>query len=228
MELPLQEHIGELRKRLIVVLVFLFLCFIAGFGFSDFFIKRIMNDLIFLENVKVVGLSPVEYILTQIKVGLLAAFIISLPVLIYQILVFIRPGLNKKEKEGIKMVLPSFILLFMIGIVFAYFIFLPIAIYFLGNLSLGIVENMWSIGKFIDFVLMSCLVFGLVFQMPLLLIILNKLGVVNVWVLKKYRAHVYVIIFLAAALITPPDIVTQLIIGLPLVLLYEVSLWFVR
>jgi len=228
MELPLHEHIGELRKRVLVVLVFLLVFFVIGFWFSDFFIKQILDDLIFIENVKVVGLSPVEYILTQIKVGFLVAFVISLPVIVYQALVFIRPGLNKKERDGIKMVLPSFILLFLIGVVFAYFMFLPVAVYFLGNLSVGVIENIWSISRFVDFVLLSCLLFGLVFQLPLLLIVLNRLGLVNVKFLKKYRAHVYVMIFLVAALITPPDIVTQLIIGLPLVLLYEVSLWFLR
>lgn len=228
MELPLHEHLGELRKRVFIVLLFLLVFFVIGFMFSDFFIKQIIDDLIFIENIKVVGLSPVEYILTQVKIGGLLAFVFSLPVIIYQLLVFIRPGLNKKEKEGLTMVLPSFILLFLIGVVFAYFMFLPVAVYFLGNLSKGIIENIWSIGKFVDFVLLSCLMFGLIFQMPLLLIVLNRLGLVKAEWLKKYRAHVYVIIFLVAALITPPDIVTQLIIGLPLVLLYEVSLWFVN
>ena len=226
MKLPLYEHIGELRKRFLKVVIFLFIFFIVGFSLSDFFIKRIIDDLIFIENVKIVGLSPVEYILTQIKVGLLISFIITLPIIIYHLLVFIRPGLNKREKSGIKLVLPTFILLFLIGIVFAYFMFLPVAIYFLGNLSKGIIENIWSINKFINFVLLSCLSFGIIFQLPLLLIVLNRLGVINVKVLKKYRAHIYVLIFLIAALITPPDIITQLIIGLPVILLYEVSLLF--
>jgi len=223
MELPLYEHMGELRKRFLTVIVFLFIFFIMGFSLSGFFIKRMISDLVFIENVRIVGLSPVEYILTQVKVGFLVALVITIPVIIYQLLVFIRPGLNRRERKGIRLILPSFILLFLIGIVFAYFIFLPVAIYFLGNLSKGIIENIWSINKFINFVLLSCLSFGAVFQMPLLLIVLNKLGVVDVKKLKKYRAHVYVLIFLLAAVITPPDFITQLIIGLPLVLLYEVS-----
>jgi len=228
MKLPLYEHIGELRKRFLTIIIFLFLFFIIGFAFSNFFIKRIINDLIFIENVKIISLSPMEYIITQIKVGFIISLILTIPIILYQLLVFIRPGLNKKEKKGIKLIMPSFILLFLMGIVFAYFIFLPVAIYFLGNLSKGIIENIWSINKFINFVLLSCLSSGLIFQLPLLLIVLNRLGIVNVKWLKKYRAHVYVLIFVLAAIITPPDFITQLVIAVPLVLLYEVSLLLVR
>jgi len=224
MELPLHEHLGELRKRFIAVVIFLFIFFIIGFSLSNFFIKRIINDLIFIENVKIIGLSPVEYILTQVKVGFILSLMITIPVIIYQALIFVKPGLDKKERSGVKLILPTFILLFLIGIVFAYFMFLPVAIYFLGNLSKGIIENIWSINRFVNFVLLSCLSFGLIFQLPLLLIVLNKLGIVNVKNLKKYRAHVYVLIFLVAALITPPDIVTQVVIAAPLALLFEISL----
>lgn len=228
MELPLHEHLNELRKRFLTVIIFLFIFFIIGFAFSDFFIKRIIGDLIFIENVRIIGLSPIEYILTKIKVGFIISLIITIPIIIYHTLVFIKPGLNKREKEGVRLILPTFILLFLIGIVFSYFIFLPVAIYFLGNLSRGIIENIWSIKKFINFVLLSCFSFGLIFQLPLLLIILNRLDIVNVKKLKKYRAHVYVLIFLLAAIITPPDFITQIIIALPLVLLYELSLLFIK
>lgn len=229
MKLPLYEHLGELRKRFITAVIFLFIFFIIGFSLSNFFIKRILDDLIFIENVKIVGLTPVEYILTQIKIGFGVSFIITLPIIIYQLLVFIRPGLNKREKNAIKLVLPAFVLLFLIGVVFAYFIFLPITVYFLGNLSKGIVENIWSINKFINFVLISCLSSGLVFQLPLLLWVLKKLDIINLNKLRRYRMHVYVSIFVLAALITPgPDAITQIIVALPLILLYEISLLLLR
>lgn len=229
MELPLHEHLNELRKRFITIIIFLFIFFIIGFTLSNFFIKRIINDLILVENVKIIGLTPMEYILTQIKVGFVISLIITIPIIVYQVLVFIKPGLNKKERKGIKLILPTFILLFLIGIVFAYFIALPIGIYFLGNLSKGIIENLWSINKFINFVLLSCLSFGLIFQMPLLLMVLNRLNIVSVKKLKKYRPYIYVLIFIIAAVITPtPDFITQLIVALPLILLYEISLFFVK
>lgn len=229
MKLPLYEHLNELRRRFVVVIIFLFVFFIIGFSLSNFFIKRIINDLIFIENVKIIGLTPMEYILTQVKVAFLISFIITLPIIIYQILVFIKPGLNKKERNALKLILPTFILLFLMGIAFAYFIFLPLTIYFLGNLSKGIVENMWSINKFINFALLSCLSSGFIFQMPLLLMVLNRLGIVNVKGLKKYRAHIYVLIFIIAAVITPtPDFITQLIVALPLILLLEISFFLLN
>ncbi|MBW2974102.1 twin-arginine translocase subunit TatC [Candidatus Woesearchaeota archaeon] len=228
MELPLHEHLDELRKRFIIVIVFLFIFFIVGFLFSGFFIKKIIHDLVFIENVRIIGLTPIEYFLTQVKVGFLISFIITLPIIIYQLLVFISPGMNRREKKSIKLILPSFILLFLIGVVFTYFIFLPVAVYFLGNLSKGIIENIWSIDAFINFVLLSCLSFGLIFQLPLLLITLNRIGIIDAKSLRTYRAHTYVIIFILSAVITPPDAITQLIIALPLVMLYEASLLIIR
>jgi len=225
MDLSLHQHINELRKRFLVIIIFLLIFFIVGFSFADLIIRRIIHDLIVVQNVSIIGLTPFEYILTEIKAGFFISLVITLPMIIYQIVVFIRPGLNQKERNAVKLILPTFFLLFIIGIVFAYFIFLPVAIYFLANLSHGIVDNLWSISKFLDFVFLSGFGLGLIFQLPLLLLMLNKLDIMSIQKLKKYRAHVYVTIFVLAAVITPPDFITQLIIGLPLVVLFEVSYW---
>ncbi|MAG08743.1 twin-arginine translocase subunit TatC [Candidatus Woesearchaeota archaeon] len=227
MKLPLYEHLDELRKRFLLIITFLFGFFILGFPLSNYFIKIIINDLT-PNNVIIIGLTPIEYLLTQVKLGFIISLFITLPLIIYQALVFIIPGLTRKERDAIKLILPGFILLFILGISFAYFILLPIAIYFLGNLSQGIIENLWSIKAFINFVLLSCLGSALLFQTPLLLAILNRLGIINLKMLKKYRAHVYVLIFLASALITPPDFITMLITALPLMVLYEISLFAIR
>ncbi|MEA2037685.1 MAG: twin-arginine translocase subunit TatC [Nanoarchaeota archaeon] len=228
MKLSLYEHSNDLRKRFIVIILSLFIFFIVGFYFSNFFIKRIIDDLIFIENIRIIGLTPVEYILTQVKVGFIVSLIMSLPVIIYELLAFVKPGLREKERKLIGLILPMFIVLFLMGIVFAYFIFLPVAIYFLANLSAGIIENIWSINRFVNLVLVSCLSFGVMFQLPLVLLVLSRFNLVNRKKLKKYRAHVYVALFLVAAAITPPDFITQLIIALPLILLYELSLFIVK
>ncbi len=229
MELTLYEHWNELRKRLLLIFIFLIVFFIVGFAASNFFIKGALNDLIITDNVNIIGLTPLEYILTQLKVGFVISIILTMPVLIYELLVFIKPGLNKKEKNAIKLILPTFTLLFLMGIVFSYFIFLPVGIYFLANFSKGIIENMWSIDRFFNFVLLTCLSFAFIFQLPLLLAVLNKLGIINARKLKKYRAHIYVLIFLIAALITPTtDAISLIIVSLPLIVLYEVSMLVVR
>jgi sec-independent protein translocase protein TatC len=226
-DLPLIEHLNELRKRLSFIIFVIIIFFVLGFYFSNRVIEKIINDLVIL-NIRLVTLSPLEYILTQIKVGFLSALFIASPLIVYEALIFIKPALTKKEKNAIRLILPSFTLLFLAGIVFAYFVFLRICVYFLANLPIEEVLNLWSINKFISFVFMLCFSFGLIFQLPLLLLILNKLNIVNIKFLRKYRKHIYVLIFILAALITPPDIVTLLITTLPLILLYEASLVFAR
>lgn len=227
MELPLIEHLNELRKRLLLVSLVLIALFIFGIYFSNEIIRIVVNDLT-IEGIRLVALTPLEYLYTQIKIGFLAALVIASPLIIYEILMFIKPALAKRERNAIKLILPSFVLLFLIGMVFSYFIFLRVGIHFLASLPIKEVLNLWSINKFISFVFMLCLSFGLVFQLPLFLLILNKLNIVDIKFLKKYRRHIYVLIFILAALITPPDVVTLAIMVLPLVLLYEGSLIVLR
>jgi len=221
---PLLEHLDELRKRFIVILVFLFLFFLLGAYFSNLLIEQIINYLIVGNKVFITALSPVEYILTQLKVGILISIILSSPLIFYEFFVFIKPGLKRKEKAAIKMIMPSFVLFFIAGAAFAYFVFLKIAIYFLSNLPIEHVLNLWSINKLISFIFLICFSFGLIFQMPLFLLILNKLNILSIKFLKKQRKVIYVFIFIFTAMITPPDAITLLIMSLPLVVLYEVSL----
>lgn len=224
---PLIEHLNELRSRLIIILVFFFVVFFFGFLGSNFIIERVINDLIITENIKLIVLTPLEFIYAKLKVGFLLSLMLVSPLIIYEALIFAKPALTRREKKGIKLILPSFILLFLAGIVFAYFIFLPVALCFLANLT-GNIANMWSLNKFVSFCFITALSFGLVFQIPLIMLVLNKLNIINIEVLKKQRKIVYVMAFLLAALITPPDIITQIIIALPLIILYEGSFIFVR
>jgi sec-independent protein translocase protein TatC len=227
MNLPLYEHINELRRMVVLIIIFLAVFFIIGYSLSNLFILHIITSLI-LGNVKLVSLSPVEYILAQIKVGFIIGFAATFPIIIYQGLVFVKPGLKKGERNAIKLVLPTFVLLFLMGIAFSYYILFPVGLLFLGSLGKGVVENMWSIGRFLDFVLLGAFSMGLIFEMPLLVSILGRLGIINKKVLRRYRPHVIVLIFIFAGVITPPDIITQIIVGLPLVLLYEISLLLIR
>lgn len=224
---PLIKHLDELRSRLIIILIFFFIVFIIGFSISNLIIERVINDLVIAENIKLIVLTPLEFVYAKLKVGFLAALMLSSPLIIYELLLFAKPALKKNEKTAIKMILPSFVLLFLAGLVFAYFIFLPVALYFLANLT-GNIANMWSLNKFIGFIFMTALSFALVFQIPLIMLVLHRLNIVNIEVLKKQRKVVYVMAFLLAALITPPDIITQIIIALPLIILYEASFLFVR
>ena len=225
---PLIEHLDELRLRLIVILVFFFVVFLIGFFASNFIIQRVINDLVIAENIKLIVLTPLEFIYAKLKVGFLSALMITSPLIIYELLLFAKPALTRREKNAIKLILPSFVLLFLAGIVFAYFIFLPVALFFLANLTTFNILNMWSLNKFISFIFITALSFGIVFQIPLIMLVLHRLNIFNIEVLKKQRKVVYVLAFLLAAIITPPDVVTQIIIAVPLIVLYEASFLFVR
>jgi sec-independent protein translocase protein TatC len=223
----LLEHLEELRFRLLFVIVYFLIFFGVGIIISPVIIKKVIGDLI-ITTVKLVALSPIELIYAQIKVGFVFSLILSVPVVIYQLIRFIKPGLNKKEINAVKYATPSMILLFILGMLFGYFVFLKISLNFLARLSsFADIQNMWSIDRFISFIIWVCFGLGLVFETPLVLILLNKLGIITKGVLKKYRAHIYVLIFIIGAMITPPDIVTQILIALPLVVLFEISYWLI-
>ena len=206
----------------------LFLFFIVGLWLSNLTIDKVQNDLV-VGKVILIAITPLEYFYTQIKVAMLIALTLSFPFILYHLICYIRPALKRKERIAITFILPSIIVLFIIGICFSYFIILKFAINFFSNLALQAgVANLWTIDRFLSFVLTTCLVFGIVFQLPLLLIVLSKLDILSIDILKKQRKYVYVLMFVIAAIITPPDVFTQLMIVFPLILLYELSLVLIR
>jgi sec-independent protein translocase protein TatC len=225
---PLISHLEELRSRFITFLFFFFILFILGVIFSPYIIKKIIYDLA-LENINLVTLAPLEFIYTQLKVGFFMALFLSSPLAIYQTLIFLKPALKKNELNAVRLSLFAFLLLFFAGIYFGYKVFLKISLFFLANLSsLANIPNMWSIYTFISFIIITCLSLGIIFQLPLLLILLKKLNILNEKLLSKKRPYVYVIIFIIAALLTPPDIITQILIACPLVILYELSIFLMK
>lgn len=222
---PLIEHLKELRSRLILVIIVLALFFVVGLFLAPSVIRFVRNDLIISEHVELIVTRPAEFILAELKVALLIALVLAIPVVLYELLAFIKPGLTARERNAIQLIMPSFILLFLCGIVFAYFIFIRIALYFLANLAtLAGITNLWSLNYFISFVFYTALSFGFVFQLPLLMIVLKKIGIINPKLLATKRKYIYVILLIIAAVITPPDIITQIIIVIPLILLYEASI----
>lgn len=226
---PLINHLKELRARLILVIIVLAVFFIIGLFLAPSVIRFVRNDLIVSEHVELIVTRPVEFIFAELKVALLIALVLAIPVILYEILAFVKPGLKGKERNALKLIMPSFILLFLCGIVFAYFIFMKVALYFLANLAtLAGIANLWSLNAFISFVFYTALSFGFIFQLPLLMIVLKKMGIVNPTILVGKRRYVYIILLLIAAVITPPDIITQIIIVVPLILLYEVSIVVMR
>jgi len=162
------------------------------------------------------------HIWTSITVG----FIIAFPFIVWEFWKFISPGLYDKERKGAKtfIVISSF--LFFLGVLFGYYVVTPLSVNFLGNYSISdAVERNIKIGSYISLVRSSALASGLIFELPIVMFFLTKMGLVTPDFLKKYRKHALVIVLILAAVITPPDIISQVIVAIPILILYEVSIY---
>ena len=162
------------------------------------------------------------HIWTSITVG----FIVAFPYIIWEVWRFISPGLYEKERKGafVFIIISSF--LFFIGVLFGYYLVTPLSVNFLGNYSVSdMVSRNITIGSYISLVRSSALASGLIFELPIVMFFLTKMGLITPEFLKKYRKHALVVVLILAAIITPPDIISQVIVGIPIMLLYEVSIF---
>ncbi len=212
-------HLEELRGGLIKL--FLFLVITACLSYP-------LVDTILLHLTKPVGrlvfIAPHEAFISKIKIALFAGFIFSSPYVLYQIWHFIESGLSKKERKYVIVFGPFSFLLFAAGAAFGYFIIVPIGIKFLLSFATDLMTPMITIGRYISFLAMLTLAFGALFQLPLAALFLTKLGIVTPRFLILKRREAIVIIFITAAVLTPPDIVTQCLMAVPLLVLYEIGI----
>ncbi|MFA7445746.1 MAG: twin-arginine translocase subunit TatC [Flavobacteriaceae bacterium] len=164
-----------------------------------------------------------------IWMGITAGFILAFPFILWEFWKFVRPALYEKEKKNAQWFIIIASLLFFIGVLFGYFVTAPLSINFLGNYSVSSqVHNDFDIDSYIGLIKTSALSCGLIFELPILMFFLGKLGVVSPDFLKKYRKIAYVLILIIAAIITPPDVVSQIVVSIPLIVLYEASIYIVK
>ena len=226
-ELSLTEHLTELRDRLIKALRFIVLGFVIAYFFSGLLVSWISQPIapyLPATNGKLIFISPFEKFFSYLWVSLFGGIVISSPFWFYQIWKFISPGLYKNEKNlGLAFVCTS-VFLFLSGILFVYFIVYPFSFRFL--LKFGGDEIPYiSLKPYLSFFLRTAFVFGIVFELPLLLLGALKLNLVSTDHLKKARPYVMISIAVLSALVTPPDIFSMLFMMLPLYLLFEGSIW---
>ncbi|MDI6888736.1 MAG: twin-arginine translocase subunit TatC [Methanocellales archaeon] len=220
----------RLRRKLMYIAMVIGIGTLASFPFMGHVLNRIKADIT-PPDVQVIVLTPVEAILLELKMALAVGILLALPFMAY----YAHGAL--KERGVVRGIRKSFTLLigilavvmFLLGISYSYLIMLPIVLSFLNMLAAGTgAMSNWSLESYIYFVVMMSLAFGLVFEMPIVLPLLVRSGVVEYKTLAGHRKHAIVLIFLTAAIITPPDVVSQLMIGLPMVLFYELSLLIIR
>lgn len=220
--MTLLEHLGELRKRLTLVVVVNFVAMIILFSKTEDIMSYLLNVNPGLE---LVYISPSELLAVYIKTAFIMAIVVCSPITFYQIWAFIEQGLYKNEKIYVGITLIFGAILFVLGVLFCYFLVLPTTLQFFLRIAIEEVNSMISIDSYVSFVNMILLSFGIVFELPVVVFLLTKLGILKPKFLKKNRAIIIVAIFIVAAFITPPDVISQIMLGVPLMLLMEISIF---
>lgn len=218
------RHLEELRTRIIRSLI----AIAVGSAIAYFYIEDIMRYLT-LPTGRLYYLQPAEAFFTYIKIAIFAGFLLALPVVFYQAWKFILPALTVRERTVIGILVPSSVLLFFAGLAFSFFLVLPAALQFFVGFSTENLQPMFTLHQYFDFVLAFILPFGAVFELPLLVIVFAKLGFISSKFLQSKQRIVIFLAFVVGAVISPtPDIFTQSMIAVPLILLYELSYLVVR
>ncbi|OMH40670.1 twin-arginine translocase subunit TatC [Desulfurobacterium indicum] len=223
-EAPVTYHLEELRTRLFKSIVSIFIGFFICWPFRKdilLFLERPLPD--YLKG-KLVFFSPPEAFFTALKICFFGGMIIAMPFILYQVWKFIEPALYPHEKKFVVPFLFFSFLFFSIGVCFAYFIMIPFALRFLLGFMGNLLVPQIGIGNYISFVIQLTLAFGFVFLLPVVVGLLAKLGVINYKLLEKNRKFAILIIFIVAAILTPPDVVSQIMMAVPLLFLYELSI----
>jgi sec-independent protein translocase protein TatC len=236
-EAPLIEHLIELRTRLIWCV----LGFVAAFIVSFFFSSDILHYLVLPfkwgtgTDVSLISIKLLGVFLVKLKIAAFGGMFIGFPLIATQIYRFVAPGLYKHEKQAFLPYLIATPVFFILGAALVYFFLLPVAIHFFYNLAAGTggdgqpaIQLMPDIEAYLDFVMMLILAFGLCFQLPVILTLLGQIGILSYDQLKNGRKFAVVGVFIVAAVLTPPDPISQISMAVPLMLLYEVSVQAVR
>ncbi|MCK4272099.1 twin-arginine translocase subunit TatC [bacterium] len=221
--MPFLEHLEELRWRILKSLAVVVILSIVAYIFS----KDLLNLLIkpVPPDIQLIFITPTGAFLVSIKVAIIFGLMGSLPVIFYQTWQFIFPGLLKSEIKMAVVLVLSATVCFLLGATFAFFVILPFGLRFLFSFQTVQLVPMPDISSYIGFAGRLFLAFGIVFELPLLSFILSKMGVLTPAFMRRQRRYAVVVIFIAAAILTPPDVITQVMLATPLILLYEISVW---
>lgn len=227
---PLIEHLLELRRRLMWTIGGLLLCFLALMPFAQQLYTFVAQPLMATlpAGTSMIATDVIAPFFVPVKVTLMAAFLLSLPHTLYQVWAFIAPALYQNEKRLVMPLVLSSVLLFFAGMAFAYFLVFPLIFKFLAGVTPVGVNMATDIDKYLSFILGMFVAFGATFEVPVVVVLLNRMGVVSLAQLRLARPYVIVGAFVLAAVITPPDVISQVLLAVPLIVLYEAGLWFCR
>ena len=219
-ELNLIEHLDELRRRLMITVVafLIFLC--ISFFFVDdiyLFFTRNLSELLIV-------LGPSDVIWIYFTIATIIAIAFTIPVFALQIWLFVKPALKKHEQKIALFYVPALFILFIAGLAFGYFIIFPIVLQFLIELGSGAMEISFTVDRYFKFLVNMSLPFGVLFELPVVMMFLTSLGILDPYVMAKIRKYAYFVLIVIAIVITPPEFMSDFIVSVPLLLLYEISI----
>ncbi|MDK2882859.1 MAG: sec-independent protein translocase protein TatC [Bacillota bacterium] len=225
LRMTLVEHLAELRRRLIRVLLVLLAVSCVAYAYAErtraFFTRP-------AGSINLCYLSPAEALMTDIKISFLVGLIVSAPYILHQAWAFVAPGLSCSERARVWPLVLFSSVLFFLGVAFAYYAVLPLALRFMLGFATPNLLPLFSYSRYISFVTSILLSFGVIFQLPLGIFFLAHLGLVTYEGLRRQRKYAILLIFVVAAVLTPPDVFSQVLMAVPMLALYEVSIWLTR
>jgi len=231
-EQPFVSHLIELRDRLIRALVAVGIAFGAlalwpgPSALYDLLAAPLVAHL--PEGTTLIATNVISPFLVPLKITLLAAFMLALPFVLYQVWAFVAPGLYLHEKKMVLPLVVSSTMLFLIGVAFSYFFVIPQVSQFIQSFAPKSITAAPDIEEYLGFVMTMFIAFGAAFEVPVAVVVLARIGIVSIEQLKSFRSYFIVLAFVVAAIVTPPDVISQLALAIPMCLLYEAGIWAAR
>lgn len=225
-----KPHIKELRNRLIIIFVSILVFFLISFTYWEILLTFMIEPLkaVLPEGSSIVFTKVQEPFFTALKVSFFAGFILAFPIVLWQIWSFIAPALYKNEKKVTIQIVASATIMFLIGVSFAYYIVVPLGFEFLINFGSKLFTALPSISEYVGFFTRLLIGFGIAFELPVISMFLAKIGLITERSLIGFFKYAIIIIFILSAMLTPPDVVTQLLMAGPMVILYGISIVIVK
>ncbi|MFC7060390.1 twin-arginine translocase subunit TatC [Halobacillus seohaensis] len=220
LEMNITDHLSELRKRIIWSLGSFIVFFIVGFVFIRDIYGFLEKDI----PIQLSVTSPGEIIWIYFTIASIIAIIVSLPMLCLQLWLFIKPALTSKEKKVSLGYIPAIFLLFVAGLSFGYTVFVQLILPFLLSLNEGMFNELFTVERYFRFVFRVTIPFAILFEIPIIIMFLTSLGIINPELLVKIRKYAYFVLIVVGTMISPPDFILQIVVAVPLIILYEVSI----
>lgn len=220
-EMDVVSHLSELRNRILVSLAFFVAFFILGFIYVEEIYAFFVNDI----DMELTVISPGEILWIYFSMAGVVAIAGTLPVLAYQIWAFIKPGLTPYERKVSLPYIPVIFILFIAGLIFGYIIFVKLLFPFLLSLNNGMFDIMFTVDRYFKFLMRITVPFALMFELPIITMFLTSIGILTPDVMKKYRKYAYFILIVISTMLTPPDFILPLLVSIPFILLYEISIY---